>query len=908
MAAPRTGAAASLPRLAVRLTDVARDFLAGAALAKKSVFVPLGEPPHGNELHLLEVSSPGSAEPLILLAQPKGPPSATGYPLELSFPPATSTAPSSANQKTTDDDMLEEVPDDGAPRSAAQPTDRLVGRKLAGGKLLIEALVGQGGAGSVYRARHRDLHMSVAVKVMHESYQRDADFCRRFQTEALSASRLDHPNLTRVLDFGQEPDGLLYIAMEFLDGQSLRDILDVEKKLPLGRVASLLIQVCSGLTHAHARNVIHRDIKPENLMVVRGLDDDGKESEIVKVCDFGIAHRPATDGRAIPAGTAEYMAPELFLEGDADVQSDVYACGVVLYELLTGVMPIPGDFVQIVARVQVVEPEPPSRHVAGLDARVDRLVLKALSKQKQGRHPSVVALRNELRTLSEEISIFSAGGYWNEMDAAPVSQRSVTTPVKSDADASAEGGDWLERGPGYLHASMSPASAPASSSRPADAPPMSSRAPLSASLMPSMRASSPSYSSFAPGSAPPPSSPPSPLSPHPSMRVSAPSITGMPAVNAMRPPAPSYSSMNSEVMLGSSSMEPPPQSDRGDEARAMTTFLKQLMETTDEAKFAAAVPKIDAKIRPLMNDAQSGTLWRLRCALEMIAGESSRRAPHATLLLRTLGDTALLGPIAEKALTGFEDREGTASKLVARAGKHGAYALYAARLKHATFEPRERFVTILHDMGAHSLVMITAALERLESRLAHPGAIALAEDLLKALPGVPNEATASIVSRFARSETPALALVATAALPKVAGAAARPVLLGLFDHADDGVSIAAIKGLRALDMIDVQVVKTLEPLILGELSSRMPPRVAAVEALAKVRPDATNAARALLTRVLQQTTATTPDAEDLVVVASTSLIAIGGDAGLVAERWRKSTVWLRTRLEVVLKGAPKTML
>ncbi len=164
------------------------------------------------------------------------------------------------------------------------------------------------------------------------------------------------------------------------------------------------------------------------------------------------------------------------------------------------------------------------------------------------------------------------------------------------------------------------------------------------------------------------------------------------------------------------------------------------------------------------------------------------------------------------------------------------------------------------------------------------------------------------MSRFARSETTSLARVATNALPKVAGAAARPVLLGLFDHSDEEVAIAAIKGLRSLDMIDVQALKTLEPLILGELTSRMPPRIAAVEALAKVRPEAAIAARALLTRVLQQTTAATPDAEDLVVVASTSLIAAGGDAGLVAERWRKSTVWLRTRLEAVLKGAPKTML
>jgi serine/threonine-protein kinase len=859
----------------VRLTDVARDFLADAALAKKSVIVPLGEPPQGDELHVLEITSPGSLESLILYAHPSGPPSATGYPLALSMPPSSSYKLTAEDLEEDLEEVTGDEPDSAPPRSMSQPRDPLIGRGLAGGKLTIEALVGQGGAGSVYRARHRDLHMAVAVKVMHESYQRDADFCRRFQTEALSASRLDHPNLTRVLDFGQEPDGLLYIAMEYLDGESLRDVLDREKQIPLARVASLLIQVCSGLTHAHARHVVHRDIKPENLMVVRGLDDDGQESEIVKVCDFGIAHRPSNEGRVVLAGTAEYMAPELFLEGDPDVQSDVYACGVVLYELLTGLMPIPGDFAQIMKRVHVVEPEPPSRRVSGLDARIDRVVLKALSKQKATRHATTVALRSELRALAQELA---AGG---------------------------DESDWLERGPGYLQ-SLSPAAPPVSSSRPADAPPMSSRAPLSASLMPSMRPSPQSFPSFTPGSLPP-SSRSSPSSTRPAVRTASPSITSMPAVHAMRPPAPSYSSVSGEVILGSSSTEPSSHVDSADEARAMTTFLRQLMETTDAAKFAAAVPQIDAKIRPLMAEAKSGTLWRLRCALDMIAGEASRRAPLAQQLLETLSDATLLAPLAEKALTGFEDREGTASKLVARAGKRGAYALYAARLKHATFEPRERFVTILQDMAGPALAMMTAALERLEPRLAHPGATALAEDLLKALPSVQDEPTAAIVSRFARGDVPFLALAGATALPRVAGPNARVVLLGLLDHADDGVSIAAIKGLRALDVIDTHAVRTLEPLVLGELSSRMPPRIAAVEALAKARPDALGPARALLTRVLTQTTDTTPDAEDLVVVASTSLIAVGGDAGLVAERWRKSTVWLKTRLEAVLKQAPKSL-
>jgi serine/threonine-protein kinase len=852
MGAPRIDAA-SLPTLVVRLTERSREYLAGAAAANKTVHVPLSEPPSTDSLHLLEVWSPDQDEPLMVLARPMGPATASGHPLELSVPPP----PPRAEANATIQEIVDGEPVDVIRReSRVTSRDRLIGRALAGGKLTIEALVGQGGAGSVYRARHRDLHMAVAVKVMHESYQRDADFCRRFHTEALSASRLDHPNLTRVLDFGQEPDGLLYIAMEFLDGLSVRDILDAEKTLPLGRVASLLIQVCTGLTHAHARNVIHRDIKPENLVVVKGLDDDGKETEIVKVCDFGIAHAPSPEGSAVLAGTAEYMAPELFTGGEPDVQTDVYACGVVLYELLTGVMPIPGDFAQIVARVQVVEPEPPSRHVPGLDARVDRLVLKAITKAKQGRHPSVVALRNELRTLSEEISIFSSGGYWSEMDAVPVSTRGAPRIPTAGAPAAPDGADWLERGPGYLHALAT--APPPSGTRSAEPPgPVSSRAPLSGSLMPPLPSMAPSSS----------------------MRAQTPSFASVPPMMS-------------------------PQVDRTDEARAMATFLRQLMETTDEAKFAAAVPKIDAKIRPLMADGQSGTLWRLRSALEMIAAESSSRAPHARQLLATLSEPALLGPLAEKALTGFEDREGTASKLIARAGKPGAYALYAARLKHATFEPRERFIAILQDMGANALAMIAAALERLESRLGHPGATALAEDLLKALPTVQDEATGTIVSRYARSNMSSLAVVATAALPRVCAAQARFVLLGLLDHQDDAVSIAAIKGLRSLDMIDMQALRTLDPLVLGELSSRMPPRIAAVEALAKAKPEAVVAARALLTRAFQQTTAATPDAEDLLVVTATSLIAIGGDAGIVAERWRKSTVWLKTRLEAVLRQRP----
>lgn len=363
------------------------------------------------------------------------------------------------------------------------------------------------------------------------------------------------------------------------------------------------------------------------------------------------------------------------------------------------------------------------------------------------------------------------------------------------------------------------------------------------------------------------------------------------------------------ILTGSSVMDAAQQQhDPTEDPRQVAAFLRQLMLTTDPVKFGNATPQLDAKIRELMAEGQAGALWRLSSTLDVIAAEGSPRSGHAKQLIAVLIDAQLLAPIADKTLDGLADKEGTARKMILRAGKQGAYALYAARLKDASFETRERFVAVLQEMGAPALRMLRAGLERLETRLSHTGATPLAEDLLKALPPIPDEATADLVARYARSDVPTLALLATQALPKIAGVGARGLLIGLVDHKDDSVAIAAIKGLRELDQIDPAVIRTLEPLILGELTSRMPPRVAAVEALAKPTPDGLAQARALLTRALQQTTGTSPDAEDMIVVAATSLIAVGGDATLVAERWRKSTTWLRTRLEAVLRQVQKDRL
>jgi serine/threonine-protein kinase len=445
--------------------------LEGVALLGATAHLMLEAPPMDRSVHALEVCTP-NREPLVLYAQPLGPPTATGFPLRLSLTPPANAAgqqPSSLPPTAVSRDPHQGKGAPPAPRRktvhtlteghttdlASEPkareemrAERMIGRQLAGGKLLIEASVGKGGAGAVYRARHRDLGHAVAVKVMHESFQRDIDYCRRFHAEALAASRLDQANLTRVLDYGQEPDGLLYMAMEFLDGRSLRDVLRVEKRMELARATRLMIQVCTGLTHAHARNVVHRDIKPENLMLVRGLDDDGNDAEIVKVCDFGIA-QASNEASSGVAGTPEYMAPEQFGKEELDARVDVYACGIVFYELLTGDLPIKGaTMLELRARIAVAIPEPPSRKVPGLDPRVDAIIARALAKDRGARYPTMRDLRADLRAL------LSGAGYGADIEPsspglqAPRVSAAMTASVLGAPASSpdAPGPEWLERG------------------------------------------------------------------------------------------------------------------------------------------------------------------------------------------------------------------------------------------------------------------------------------------------------------------------------------------------------------------------------------------------------------------------------------------------------------------------------
>ncbi len=287
--------------------------------------------------------------------------------------------------------------------------DPLIGRKIAEGKYTIEAAIGAGAAGAVYKAMHRELRRTVGIKVLHPHYQKDRHFMKSFRGEALAASQLDHPNVMRVLDFGQEPDGLVYIVMEFLSGRTLQSLLDEERRLQTDRAVEIMIQVCAALSVAHDNGIIHRDIKPDNIMLVPSRNDEGGSFELVKVCDFGIAAlqgpRVVDDDEpsmadTVIAGTPEYMSPEQARGIEIDARADVYACGICLYELVTGRPPFLGDnAAEILIKQLEEQPRPPSQLIRGLDSLVEEIILRAIQKQPQKRQQSARELRVELKEI-----------------------------------------------------------------------------------------------------------------------------------------------------------------------------------------------------------------------------------------------------------------------------------------------------------------------------------------------------------------------------------------------------------------------------------------------------------------------------------------------------------------------------
>ena len=259
--------------------------------------------------------------------------------------------------------------------------------------------LGRGAMGIVYRARDPIIDRVVALKTIDSgrSGEAAASFTERFFQEARSAGRLNHPNIVTIYDAG-DAGGQAYIAMEFLEGTGLREMLDERAPLPVARAVEIAGQVARGLAYAHEHGVVHRDVKPANIIILRNRRP--------KITDFGIARLGEADVLAgSRAGSPKYMSPEQIRgDGALDGRSDIFSLGAVLYEMLTGRQPFGGaEVVDIMRMVLQDTPQPPSAHNARVPPELDALVLRMLAKRPDERHPSARWLYRELRQLEDKL-------------------------------------------------------------------------------------------------------------------------------------------------------------------------------------------------------------------------------------------------------------------------------------------------------------------------------------------------------------------------------------------------------------------------------------------------------------------------------------------------------------------------
>ena len=245
-------------------------------------------------------------------------------------------------------DTVKFCPVDGSTLRAKNPTADLVGQVVADRYAIIKKL-GEGGMGAVYLGEHVKMGRKSAIKVMNPAMANDPDAISRFNREASNASRISHPNVCQIYDFGETPEGIIYLAMEFIEGAALTDIIEKEGALPPLRAVRILKQSADALAAAHDLGIVHRDLKPDNIMIVQGRDG----SDIAKVVDFGIAKAVAGDeaGQKVTktglvVGTPEYMSPEQLSGDKLDGRSDIYSLGLVFYRMLTGVLPFQADSAQ----------------------------------------------------------------------------------------------------------------------------------------------------------------------------------------------------------------------------------------------------------------------------------------------------------------------------------------------------------------------------------------------------------------------------------------------------------------------------------------------------------------------------------------------------------------------------------
>jgi eukaryotic-like serine/threonine-protein kinase len=381
----------------------------------------------------------------------------------------------------------------GAVARRGRAAESLVGRVIEN-KYRLEERIGAGGMGAVYRASRLLIGDEVAVKLTHADFVRDAE-AERFRREAQAAARLKHPNAVGVYDFGVTPDGTLYLVMELVEGESLRQIIKARGALAPATAGEVVRQVCAALDEAHRRQIVHRDIKPDNIIVhttPRGVS--------VKVLDFGVAKLrdlPVTTltqtGSVV--GTPHYMSPEQCLGEELDHRSDIYSAGVVLYEMLCGVVPFNSPISTAVIVQHVNDPPPPLREKnSAVSHALERAVLHALEKRREARPQTAGAFADEVGAALE-------GREWASEVTWDARPEEATLDARPADDArTADGGEATASSAGLRAARAKEVPTAPRAQGPAQPPAVSGPRPAPTAVM----ASSPSSgaSSIYPGATP----------------------------------------------------------------------------------------------------------------------------------------------------------------------------------------------------------------------------------------------------------------------------------------------------------------------------------------------------------------------------------------------------------------------
>jgi tRNA A-37 threonylcarbamoyl transferase component Bud32/cytochrome c-type biogenesis protein CcmH/NrfG len=287
---------------------------------------------------------------------------------------------------------------------------------VVGDRYRILGRIGEGGMGTVFRVEHTLMKKVLALKLLRAEFSNVQDAARRFEREAQSASRLNHPNIISVTDFGHGSDGELFLVMEFVAGEPLSDVLARTGRLDVGRACNIACQILRALEHAHGEGVIHRDLKPANVMLVKGADPHATET--VKILDFGIAKMTQAQGNDDPLtrgvmifGTPAYMSPEQAAGLESDARADLYSCAILLYEMLVGRKPFESDDLVRLLAMQITAPPPRFADIAAdvhIQPALEAVVMRALDKDRDKRFATASEFREAIERSSTDVAELGA--------------------------------------------------------------------------------------------------------------------------------------------------------------------------------------------------------------------------------------------------------------------------------------------------------------------------------------------------------------------------------------------------------------------------------------------------------------------------------------------------------------------